>query len=588
MDSIDDADTLAADAPMGAPLPKRSLAARYVVGGVLGRGGMGEVSAARDLDVGRDVAVKRMRNATPSGDGTGADVARFVREARIQGRLDHPAIVPVIDLGTDDDGQPYFTMKRLAGTTLAELLARDDAAQQRPRMLRAFADVCLAIEFAHARGVVHRDLKPANVVLGEYGEVYVLDWGVAKIVGEEEGGVGDGVISLDGMTQAGAVLGTPGYMPPEQVQGDADIDARADVYALGCVLFEILAGEPLHPRGAAAFATTLAGASDPRPTARGAWVPPELEAACVRACASDRGARFASARELADAVQRYLDGDRDLQRRRELAREHVIAAEDALAKAHDAAARALAMKEAGRALALDPTGEAAARIVTRLMLDPPAETPPEVTRELEALDRAQMQRQGKLAVLALGSYALFIPILIWFGVESWGWVAATYGAVAISAAMMWWLSDRVTHMTLGHAALAIFFNTLVFVFASRFLGPYLIVPALATGAIAASASFPLFWRHYNGLWLAFLIAIVAPTLLEELGVWSRTTSFDGDALTIRSPILAIDHRLVLLLVGYMAISMYACGRVVRAITLAGRDAQRRLHVHAWHLRQLVP
>jgi serine/threonine-protein kinase len=585
MDSIHDADTLAAPAATGEiALPRRALAARYVVGGVLGKGGMGEVSAARDRDVGRDVAVKRMRAAAPPA----ADVARFVREARIQGRLDHPAIVPVIDLGTDDDGRPYFTMKRVAGITLAELLAQDDAAAHRPRMLRAFAEVCLAIEFAHARGVVHRDLKPANVVLGDYGEVYVLDWGVAKVIGEDDAAlVGDATVE-QGVTQAGAVLGTPGYMAPEQARGDADLDGRADVYALGCVLFEILAGEPLHPRGAAAIATTVADASDPRPSGRGAWVPPELEAACVRACAAAPADRFASARELADAVQRYLDGDRDVQRRRELAREHVAAAARAAEAGQGAAARAAALRSAGRALALDPTSEDAARIVTRILLDPPAETPPEVTRELAALDRAQMARQGRSAALALTSYALFLPILVWFGVASWAWVGATYATVAIAGVVMWWLAGRVARMTLRHVVLAVFLNTLVFLFGSRFLGPYLIVPALATGAIAATASFPLLLRHYTWVWAANLLAIALPTVLEEVGVWSRTTTFEGGAMIVRSPIVAVDHRMVLLLVGYMAVSLYACGRVVRAIALASRDAQRRLQVQAWHLKQLVP
>src|SRR5262249_48773279 len=138
--------------------------------------------------------------------------------------------------------------------------------------------------------------------------------------------VGADVETLDtGGTSAGAVLGTPGYMPPEQLRGDPDLDQRADVYALGCVLFEILAGAPLHPRGAAAVPATLAGA-DARPTARGADCPPELEAACVAATCAERDGRTASARALGDAVARYLDGDRDEQRRCQLAADRVGAA----------------------------------------------------------------------------------------------------------------------------------------------------------------------------------------------------------------------------------------------------------------------
>jgi serine/threonine-protein kinase len=182
----------------------------YQLGALIGHGGMGEVVAAYDPRVGREVAIKRLRAAAASGDG----VARFLREARIQARLEHPAIVPVHDLGTDPDGRPYFTMKRLAGVTLAHQLATKPP-PPRQRLLRAFADVCLAIELAHGRGVVHRDLKPANIMLGDFGEVYVLDWGLARVLGEHDASVGADVESLDGMTQAGSVLGTPGYMAPE-------------------------------------------------------------------------------------------------------------------------------------------------------------------------------------------------------------------------------------------------------------------------------------------------------------------------------------------------------------------------------------
>src|SRR5687768_12048048 len=141
---------------------------------------MGEVVLAKDQQLGRDVAIKRLRSANPSP----ATVQRFLREAKIQARLDHPAIVPVHQLGADTNGQPYFVMKRLAGTTLAEHIKKRSKTQH--ELLRAFVDVCLAIVFAHERGVIHRDLKPSNIMLGEYGEVYVIDWGVARIVDEKD------------------------------------------------------------------------------------------------------------------------------------------------------------------------------------------------------------------------------------------------------------------------------------------------------------------------------------------------------------------------------------------------------------------
>jgi serine/threonine-protein kinase len=138
----------------------------YEVGEVIGRGGMGEVVSARDRRIGRDVAIKRLRGDARSD----ATIARFLREARIQARLDHPAIVPVHELGIDADGCPYFTMRRLAGVTLAKHLAEQAPAKP---MLHAFVNICLAIQFAHERGFIHRDLKPANIMLGEYGEVYI-------------------------------------------------------------------------------------------------------------------------------------------------------------------------------------------------------------------------------------------------------------------------------------------------------------------------------------------------------------------------------------------------------------------------------
>ncbi len=291
-------DTVAATEPVATTSDTPARFARYRPGGVIGRGGMGEVVSARDEQIGRSVAIKRMRGH----DAPPEAVARFLREARIQGRLEHPAIVPVHELHDTGD-EPFFVMKQLAGTTLADVIA------ERPRnvLLRAFVEVCLAIEFAHTRGVIHRDLKPANIMLGDFGEVYVLDWGIARVAGEEalRSNFADVDTLEGGATEAGTVLGTPGYMSPEQIRGDADLDGRSDVYALGCILFEILAGKPLHPRGQAGLASALVG-SDERPS-RHADVPPELDAVCVTATAVAREARFASARALADAVQRYLD-----------------------------------------------------------------------------------------------------------------------------------------------------------------------------------------------------------------------------------------------------------------------------------------
>ncbi|HEY0991488.1 MAG TPA: serine/threonine-protein kinase, partial [Kofleriaceae bacterium] len=263
------------------------LAERYRLARLIGKGGMGEVIAARDEQVGRDVAIKRMRASAPSERA----IKRFLREASIQGRLEHPAIVPVHEIGHDSDGLPFFVMKKLTGITLGKILVTAERREAfgLQRILRAFVDVCLAMELAHVRGVVHRDLKPDNILLGDYGEVYILDWGVAKIIGEDDDGefadVGSG--SGEHATAAGTTIGTPGYMPPEQACGSRNIDGRTDIYALGCVLFEILSGEPLHPRGTEGMHSALSGGeSRPSRRAPGREIAPELDALCVAATAA--------------------------------------------------------------------------------------------------------------------------------------------------------------------------------------------------------------------------------------------------------------------------------------------------------------
>ena len=329
---------------------------RYTLGETIGRGGQGEVVLARDQQIGREVAVKRIRAAEPSAE----TLARFVREARVQGRLEHPAVVPVHDLAVDRDGRPFFVMKRLSGTPMSELIVamregREDAVATRRRMLRAFADVCLAVELAHTQGIIHRDLKPANVMLGDFGEVYVLDWGVARAVADPDepaiASAGDGLALDTGETRAGTILGTPAYMAPEQLAGEPAGPA-ADVYALGCVLFEIVAGEGLFkgPR-------SIASQPNPRPSSRRPDAPPELDAICERALALDPAARYPSARALHVAVQAFLDGDRDVAVRKELALGHVDEARAALANTRDELGRRKAIRAAGRALALDPDAD---------------------------------------------------------------------------------------------------------------------------------------------------------------------------------------------------------------------------------------
>ena len=232
---------------------------RYRIDGEIARGGMGAVLKGRDPDLGRDVALKVLREDLREN----ADmVRRFVEEAQIGGQLQHPGVVPIYELGTFADRRPFFAMKLVKGRTLAQLVAdRKGPAADLPRFLSIFEAVCQTMAYAHARGVIHRDLKPSNVMVGSFGEVQVMDWGLAKIL--PKGGVADDaqagktermetVIATarsgsdePGLSHAGSIMGTPPYMAPEQARGEINvIDQRADVFALGSILAEILTGEP--------------------------------------------------------------------------------------------------------------------------------------------------------------------------------------------------------------------------------------------------------------------------------------------------------------------------------------------------------
>ncbi len=233
----------------------------YQVGQLLGRGGMGAVLQAEDSSIQRQVAMKVVLR----GDSTG-DVLRFIHEARITGQLEHPNIIPVHTLGSDEHGQPFYTMKLVRGATLHQALkdlsrGEEDAVRLHtlPALLTVFQKVCDAIRFAHSQKVIHRDLKPDNIMLGDFGEVMVMDWGLAKKIGpkeqpesSEEDPSGDAGNLLDGIdyraeanTMTGAILGTPQYMPPEQAAGNMEVlNERADIYSLGAILYHTLTLQP--------------------------------------------------------------------------------------------------------------------------------------------------------------------------------------------------------------------------------------------------------------------------------------------------------------------------------------------------------
>jgi serine/threonine-protein kinase len=230
---------------------------KYELQEILGRGGMGTVYLARDKELDRLVAIKVLASHITSP----GSVERLVREAKILARLEHPGIVPVHDVGVTPDGRPYYVMKLVKGNDLSAH-ARDDLSLG--AMLRVFERICDAVAFAHAHGVIHRDLKPGNVMVGAFGEVLVMDWGVAKFAAAVE--------------SPGTVLGTPGYMAPEQAIGDVEnTDQRADVFSLGAILGFLLPEAP----------------------------PPALRAIAKKAAAADPGERYQTVAALADDISRF-------------------------------------------------------------------------------------------------------------------------------------------------------------------------------------------------------------------------------------------------------------------------------------------
>ena len=263
----DPADDFTLVQPGSSEMP-RVTGERYQLLGEIARGGMGVILKGRDPSLGRDLAFKVLKAEL---SGRQLSEQRFVEEAQVSGQLQHPGIVPVYELGRFADGRPYFTMKLLRGRTLAALLTdRPSPQSERARFLKILEQVTQTVAYAHSKGVIHRDLKPSNIMVGNYGEVQVMDWGLAKVlrdggtadeeredqasrnaafptIDEEPAGIqtdrsGSGPGSD---TVAGSVLGTPSYMPPEQASGEIEkLDERADVFGLGAVLCVILTGHP--------------------------------------------------------------------------------------------------------------------------------------------------------------------------------------------------------------------------------------------------------------------------------------------------------------------------------------------------------
>ena len=314
-------------AASGGVKDSRNSDARYQLVRKLGQGGLGRVWLARDLNLNRYVALKEISHPSKA---TEAIVERFKHEAEITGRLEHPGIVPVYHLGKDASGRTFYTMRFLGKRTLQDSILeyheRREEGDHDPMLLRhlliAFVNVCHALGHAHSRKVIHRDLKPENIVIDSFGQVIVIDWGLAKVLDEslveslsESMSTGDGA-----RTSEGQVLGTPLYMAPEQAAGRLDeVDSRTDIFGLGAILFAIITGYAPHERtqrsavdsgvGARGMISVIASGKTPRAREINASADPALEAICAKAMARRRYARYQEATELAEEIQRWMAGE---------------------------------------------------------------------------------------------------------------------------------------------------------------------------------------------------------------------------------------------------------------------------------------
>jgi Protein kinase domain len=263
---------------------------RYSVRELLGEGGVGRVLAAWDHALDREVAIKEVRHDAPA-----SAVRRFLDEAKLTSRLEHPNIIPVHDAGQRPDGSLYYVMRLIRGTSMLEAIRQASSPAQRLALLPHLEDVCQAMAHAHGKGVVHRDLKPANVMLGEHGQTLVVDWGIAKVLGKAD---------------AGAIEGTPAYMSPEQARGEPP-DAQGDVWSLGAILFEVLTGHPpFHGADPLTLLDRVRTQPPPRLRDEAPEVPAELAAIVDKALSVDRSRRFRSAQELALDISAWRDGRR--------------------------------------------------------------------------------------------------------------------------------------------------------------------------------------------------------------------------------------------------------------------------------------
>ena len=506
------------------------LSQRFIAGAEIGRGGMGVVFRCHDAELGRDVAIKVLK-------GGGPDLrSRLAREARLQSRLQHPSIIPVYDIERSA-GNELIVMREVSGQTMRAILRKQ--AMARRGLLSALSRVCMAIDYAHARKVIHRDLKPENIMMGEFGEVYIVDWGLA--------------IETDAEVQS--IGGTPGYTAPEQLEGRAT--ERSDTYSLGKILLEILDPGELQD------------------------APPELLAIATRACAEDASTR-PTARQLADVIDRFLDGARDLALRKQIAVDAAGAARDAMA-AND---RRVAMREVGRALALDPDHGDARSVLRDLLTAPPAQLPAEVGARSERERGRAIRAAASAGALGFILTVALLPLEILMGVRSPEWFV-TRAVLAVGAIVACSMLARHQQPTRAALGVAFAFSIATISCTSLVAGPFVLIPSLAVLISASLAS--LGGRRWVVLTTCVgLLMIGLPLALEHLGVVASSYTL-GENMVIHPRLIDFPPTLTPI---YFFIKEAVIVVAVVMMLARFRDtlasAEQALAVHAWQLSQLLP
>lgn len=601
-----ESETLEGDLPSEAPVPDvdaspRQLSdlgyERYAHRRELGQGGMGTVDLCLDAQIGREVALKVL---LPEVRGqTARD--RFIREARVQAQLEHPGVVPVYDLGVTPSGQPYFAMKRVKGITLQRILvglaSRTRSLQERfhrRALLSIVERVCETVAYAHSRGVVHRDLKPANIMVGDYGEVNVLDWGIAKLRTDSDLTDPTTDEGAPQYTVPGSVIGTAGYMSPEQATGD-EIDARADVYTLGVILFEVCTHQPLHRGSAGDRMRSTVNGVDARPSQRleDPEFPAEIDAICEQATSPTPDDRFADAGEMLAALRAYLEGERNAELRREVATQHAEAARVSMASERIGSSetvRVQALRELGAAAVLDPGNREMIGMIEKLLTDADAtRVPDEVEREIDVERRRGARHAYGRSAVAYAAGTAVLPILWWMGIRDWPTFVALGVLLVGSAfgALFLWRSQRAVGALVAPAVPFAFATLAVF---SSVVGPLFLVPALASAtAVAFTVSQRADWKLRGLINSCSVLSVMIPLGLQQVGVLPPSLDFEGGMVLILPQLVefpAVPTSVLLFFVALFValVPNILVGRAIEALN----QAERKRLVQNHRLRQMLP